>query len=92
MDLVPGGTGPETAQTLQNMNAILDACGADMDDVVKMSVFLADMDTFPAMNEVYSAVIGSDPPARVTVGKAALALGAAVEIEGVAFVGPQSSL
>ena len=85
MDLVPGGTGPETTQTLQNMETILAACGASMTDVVKMSVFLADMGTFPEMNEAYSAVMGSDPPARITVGKAGLALGAAVEIEGVAY-------
>lgn len=87
MDLVSGGTGPETTQTLRNVETILAACGADMDDVVKMSVFLADIDTFPAMNEAYSAVMGSDPPARITVGRVGLALGAAVEIEGVAFVG-----
>jgi enamine deaminase RidA (YjgF/YER057c/UK114 family) len=67
------------------MEMILGACGARMADVVKMSVFLADMDTFPQMNEVYSAVMGSDPPARITVGRAGLALGAAVEIEGVAY-------
>ena len=85
MDLVPGGTGPQTTQTLRNMETILEACGAGMTDVVKMSVFLADMDTFPEMNAAYSAVMGADPPARITVGKAGLALGAAVEIEGVAY-------
>jgi 2-iminobutanoate/2-iminopropanoate deaminase len=85
MDLVPGGTGPQTTQTLRNMETILGACGVGMADVVKMSVFLADMDTFPEMNEAYSAVMGSDPPARITVGRAGLALGAAVEIEGVAY-------
>ena len=86
MDLVPGGTGPQTTQTLQNMETILQACGAELIDVVKMSVFLEDMVTFPAMNEAYSAVMGLDPPARITVGRAGLALGAAVEIEGIAFV------
>ena len=85
MDLVPGGTGPQTTQTLRNMQVILEACGAGITDVVKMSVFLADMDTFPEMNEAYSTVMGSDPPARITVGRAGLALGAAVEIEGVAY-------
>jgi 2-iminobutanoate/2-iminopropanoate deaminase len=85
MDLVPGGTGPQTTQTLRNIETILGACGVGMADVVKMSVFLADMDTFPEMNEAYSAVMGSDPPARITVGRAGLALGAAVEIECVAY-------
>jgi len=87
MDLVAGGTGPQTTRTLDNMVLILQACGATFDDVVKVSVFLADMDTFGAMNEAYSEVVGSEPPARITVGQAGLALGAAVEIECVAFKG-----
>ena len=86
LDLVPGGTGPETTQTLRNIERILDACGAALSDVVKVSVFLADMDTFGAMNAAYSEVVGSDPPARITVGRAGLALGAAVEIECVAYL------
>lgn len=87
MDLVPGGTGPQTTQTMRNIETILGECGAELGDVVKVSVFLEDMDTFPAMNEAYSEVIGSDPPARITVGRAGLALGAAVEIECIAFLG-----
>lgn len=86
MDLVPGGTGPQTTQTMRNIETILQECGAELVDVVKMSVFLEDMETFPAMNEAYSEVVGSDPPARITVGRTGLALGAAVEIECIAFV------
>lgn len=89
MELVEGGAGPETTQALRNIETILKACGATLDDLVKMSVFLADMETFPAMNAAYLAVMGSDPPARITVGRAALALGAAVEIDGIAYR-PQS--
>jgi len=85
MDLVDGGTGPETTQTMRNIETILDACGATLGDVVKASVFLADMDTFPAMNAAYSDIMGTDPPARITVGRAGLALGGAVEIECVAY-------
>ncbi|MCC7411776.1 MAG: RidA family protein [Gammaproteobacteria bacterium] len=84
LDLVAGGTGPETTQTLRNIEQILTACGATLADVVKMNVFLADMDTFAAMNAAYVAVMGEDPPARITVGRAGLALGAAVEIDCVA--------
>lgn len=85
MDLVQGGTGPETTQTLRNIEAILKACQASLDDVVKVDVFLADMGRFAEMNEAYLAVMGSNPPARITVGRAELALGAAVEIDCIAY-------
>ena len=84
-ELVAGGTGPQTAQTLRHIEAILAACNASLADVVKMNVYLADMGTFAEMNEAYIAVMGSDPPARITVGRAELALGAAVEIDAVAY-------
>jgi 2-iminobutanoate/2-iminopropanoate deaminase len=85
MDLVEGGTGPETTQTLRNIEAILNECGASLADVVKANVFLADMSLFAEMNEAYLGVMGSDPPARITVGRAELALGAAVEIDCIAY-------
>ncbi|KPK30046.1 MAG: hypothetical protein AMK69_04570 [Nitrospira bacterium SG8_3] len=85
MDLVEGGTGPETTQTLRNIEVILKDCGASLDDVVKVDVFLKDMGMFSEMNEAYLAVMGSDPPARITVGRAELALGAAVEIDCIAY-------
>lgn len=85
MELVGGGTGPETTQALRHIEAILEACGASLQDVVKVNVFLADMGTFAEMNEAYLKVMGSDPPARITVGRADLALGAAVEIDCIAY-------
>ena len=85
MELVPGGTGPQTAQALRLIERILEACGASLDDLVKVNVFLADISTFGEMNTAYLQVMGSDPPARITVGRADLALGAAVEIDGVAY-------
>ena len=85
MDLVEGGTGPETTQTLRNIETILTECDASLDDVVKVDVFLADMSMFAEMNEAYLEVMGSDPPARITVGRAELALGAAVEIDCIAY-------
>lgn len=85
MELAQGGTGPETTQALQNISLILKDCGASLADLVKVDVFLADMQTFSEMNQAYLAVIGSDPPARITVGRAELALGAAVEIDAVAY-------
>lgn len=85
MELVAGGTGPETTQTLRHIEHILQECGASLADLVKVNVFLADMQTFAAMNEAYLAIMGDDPPARITVGRAELALGAAVEIDAVAY-------
>ncbi len=85
MELVPGGTGAETEQTLRNIEKILAACGADFADLVKVNVFLSDMSRFGEMNEVYLRIIGPDGPARITVGRAELALGAAVEIDCVAY-------
>lgn len=85
MELVEGGTGPETIQALRHIEAILRECGATLADVVKVNVFLADMETYTQMNEAYVGVLGQDPPARITVGRADLALGASVEIDCVAY-------
>jgi 2-iminobutanoate/2-iminopropanoate deaminase len=84
--LVEGGIGPETRQTLENLRAILREVGADLGDVAKVSVYLTDMADFGEMNRVYSEFFPPDPPppARITLGVAALALGAKVEIELVA--------
>lgn len=87
-ELVEGGAGPQTTQTMHNLERILTASGATWDDVVKLNVFLADMADAPAMNAAYGAFFeGVDPPARITVGGVDLALGARVEIDGIARVG-----
>ena len=86
MLLAPGGVAGQTTQTLRNIETILQACGAGLDDLVKVNVFLADIDGFGEMNEAYLAVMGDDPPARITVGKAGLALGPAVEIDAIAYL------
>ena len=83
--LVDGGVGPQTVQALKNIERILRECDAGLTDLVKVNVFLADMSTFQEMNAAYLEVLGADPPARITVGGAVLALGAAVEIDGVAY-------
>lgn len=85
MTLIAGGTGPETTQTMHNIETILRACGATLADIVKVNVFLADMTTFAEMNAAYLAIMGEEPPARITVGRAELALGAAVEIDCIAY-------
>jgi 2-iminobutanoate/2-iminopropanoate deaminase len=85
--LAPGGVGPQTTQTLRNIEQILAAAGCTLADVVKMRVYLADLGDFDEMNRSYLAIMGDQPPARITVGGVDLALGAAVEIECVAFRG-----
>ena len=86
MDLVEGGVRPETTQTLANITTILRACGCEISDVAKVNVYLTDMTQFLTMNEAYVAAVGSDPPARITVGCTALALGATVEMDCIAFL------
>jgi reactive intermediate/imine deaminase len=84
-ELVPGGAKAETRQTLLNIQAILRGAGAELADVVKVNVFVTDMAKFGEMNEAYLEFFPSDPPARITVGCSALALGAFVEIDCVAY-------
>ena len=85
MELAGGGVTAETRQALLNIERILQECGASLADLVKVNVFLADIQTFPDMNDAYLEVMGAEPPARITVGRADLALGAAVEIDAVAY-------
>ena len=82
--LAEGGAGPETTQTLRNIERILDGADVSWDDVVKVSVYVADMADFGAMNEAYDAFFDGPPPARITIGGVQLALGARVEIECIA--------
>lgn len=79
--------GEQTRRALANLAAVLEAAGARPADVVKTTCFLADMGDFAAFNEAYGAFFGDAPPARSTVGVAALPLGARVEIECIARLG-----
>lgn len=85
LQLEPGGIGPEAARALDNIRAVLERHGASLDDVVKCTVFLADMRDWPAFNEVYRKVFARHFPARSALGASGLAVGAHVEIECVAF-------
>jgi len=86
---VPGGIAEQTAQVLQNLTAVFAAAGVGMDQVVKTTVFLADMDDFNAMNEVYGSFFAEQPPARATVQAARLPRDARVEIEAIAVIGSE---
>ena len=86
-ELVPGGIGGETRQALENIKAILERNGSSLDRVVKCTVFLADINEWPNMNEVYRSYFPRAPPARSAMAASGLALNARVEIECIAVVG-----
>lgn len=83
---VAGGITEQTEQVLKNLQAVLEAAGSSLDQVVKTTVFLADMKEFSGMNEVYARYFSEPPPARATVAAAGLPRDARVEIEAVALI------
>jgi 2-iminobutanoate/2-iminopropanoate deaminase len=83
---VAGGIVEQTEQVLKNLAAVLEAAGSGLDRIVKTTVFLADMQEFVAMNEVYGRFFKETPPARATVEAARLPRDARVEIEAIALV------
>ena len=82
--IVGGGVAEETAQVMKNLSAVLAGAGLTLADVVKTTVFLADMQDFQAMNEVYGRHFPTAPPARTTIAAAGLPRDARVEIDAVA--------
>ena len=86
-EFVEGGIAEQTEQVLRNLSAVLEAAGTGLDRVVKTTVFLADMNDFAAMNEVYGRYFSGDAPARATVEAARLPRDARVEIEAIAEAG-----
>jgi 2-iminobutanoate/2-iminopropanoate deaminase len=85
-DLMGGEIGAQTEQVFANLRAILDEAGSSLEQLVKTTVFLQNLDDFAGMNEVYAKYVGSTPPARSTVEVAKLPSGALVEIEAIALV------
>lgn len=82
--LVDGDISEQTNQCFNNLFKVLDSAGLTQDDVEKVTVFLTDMEKFPAMNEIYAKKFTSPYPARTTIGVASLPLGAKIEIEMIA--------
>ncbi|UCB47320.1 MAG: hypothetical protein JSV25_07905 [Spirochaetota bacterium] len=78
--IVPGGIGPETRQTLENIKGILEEAGSSMNKVVQSFVFMTDLADFAKMNEVYAEYFTATPPGRTTVEVKALPAGAHIEI------------
>ncbi len=83
-NLIEGDIATQTARVLDNLGAVLAAAGASLDDVLKTTVFLVDINDFAEMNAVYGRYMPDPPPARSTIGVAALPKGARVEIELIA--------
>ncbi len=90
--LVEGGIVEQTEQALKNLSAVLKASGSSFDNAVKVTVFLADINDFARMNEVYAKYFKAPFPARSTVQVARLPRDAKVEIEVIAVVGNAGSL
>ena len=86
MQFAEGGIKGQTRQSMENVKAILEAAGTELANVVKTTVFLADINDFAEFNAVYSEYFPKNPPARSTVQAGALPVGALVEIEAVALL------
>ena len=85
-NIVEGGIEEQTKKALENVKAVVEAGGGRMEDVVKTTVFLKDMNDFARMNEVYKTFFQNDPPARSAIEAARLPKDVLVEIECVALV------
>jgi 2-iminobutanoate/2-iminopropanoate deaminase len=83
--IVEGGVSAQTKQTMANLADRLAEAGATLNDVVKTTCFLTDMDTFPTFNAAYAEALGSHRPARSTVEVSALPGGMSVEVEAWAY-------
>ena len=85
--IVEGDIAVQTERVLENLKAVLEACGSTLAQVLKTTVYLKDMSEFPRMNEVYARYFPENPPARATVEVARLPRDARVEIDAIAAAG-----
>ena len=84
--LVEGDIAAQTARVLENLKAVLEACGSGLPRVLKTTVYIKDMAEFARMNEVYAKYFSDNPPARSTIEAARLPRDARVEIDAIAIV------
>ena len=85
--LISGDIRAETRQAMQNLKAILTAAGSSLDNIVKTTLYISDMDQFAVINEVYAEFFTAQPPARACVEVARLPRDVGVEVEAVALAG-----
>jgi 2-iminobutanoate/2-iminopropanoate deaminase len=81
--LVEGSIGEQARQCLENLTTVCSAAGVSLADAVRMAVYVTDISTFAQVNEVYGSYFESDPPARTTIGVAALPGGAQIEMDAI---------
>jgi 2-iminobutanoate/2-iminopropanoate deaminase len=81
--LVEGSVGEQTRRCLDNLAVVAAAAGASLEDAVRMTIYVTDISVFKDVNEAYGTYFPSDPPARTTIGVAALPLGAEVEMDAI---------
>jgi 2-iminobutanoate/2-iminopropanoate deaminase len=81
--LVEGSIGDKTRRCLDNLAIVAQAAGAQLTDAVRVGIYVTDVSTFKDVNEAYATYFSSDPPARTTIGVAALPLGAEIELDAV---------
>ena len=84
--LVEGSIGDQARRVLDNLSIVAAAAGAKLQDAVRIGIYVTDISTFKDVNEAYGTYFEGDPPARSTIGEAALPLGAQVEIDAILAV------
>ena len=84
--LIEGDIGTQTRRCLDNLAVVASAAGASLEDAVRCGIYLTDIATFGEVNEAYGTYFGGEPPARTTIGVAALPLGAELEIDAILAV------
>jgi reactive intermediate/imine deaminase len=89
MTVVDGDIAAQITQVFDNLQAVAQAAGGDLADIVKLNVFLTDLSNFPLVNEIMGRYFEAPYPARAVVGVAALPKGVGVEMDAVMFLKPQ---
>jgi 2-iminobutanoate/2-iminopropanoate deaminase len=86
-ELIAGSPGDKARRCLDNLKIVAEAAGASLDQAVRIAVYCVDISQFKEMNEAYESYFQSDPPARTTIGVAALPMGAEVEMDAILVTG-----
>ena len=87
MELVEGGIEAQTNQVFKNLSAVIDASGAPLADVVKLTIYLTDLSEFPRVNDIMASYFNEPYPARATIEVSALPKGSLVEVDAVVMLG-----
>jgi reactive intermediate/imine deaminase len=86
MQLVDGGIRPQIQQVFENITAVCKASGGDLNNIVKLNIFLTDLSHFPVVNEIMNEYFQEPYPARAAIGVRALPKGASVEMDGIVVI------